>query len=229
MIPPGGNLTDDWCLGECLCPDESSPFPANKTLPVETRLTSALVGRPTGESGLVVEVRVFDPSMPRWECDQEPDLGDPVLGLVGTWRANPNSVAMVLEQASGFGGSDAPAIDVAGADGSVLMTFNEDGTGTLAYQEVTFFLNDSPIAELTINGEGSFNWGGDAPDLRISGITYAFAVTSLGPEPLVISSDDVPAVGVTTLEASLAGDQLALVNPEGTAGQVFFPVSWTRQ
>ena len=116
--------------------------------------------------------------------------------------------------------------------GDVVMELREDGTGTLTYTEVTAFINNGPLTDLTINGEGSFQFGVEAGLLTVSGNTFNVAVSSsalLG-ESLVITDRDIEggAGGTSTYEIGFDGDQLVLTGAEGTRGAVFFPILWTR-
>ena len=212
-----------YCVGDCGCPGFPPP-PADGELPVGlSDLTIALGG--TGSAAAEAVVEVID----RGECD-DPGPSDEEIagGLVGTWRANPESVALAFTQASGFG-PEAEALDIAGVTGDVLMTFNDDGTGTLAYDAVTLFFNDAPFPELTLNGAGSFGWTSTAGAVSITGTSYAISVGSsaLGGELTTITSDDIPAAGTTQLAVSFGGDQLS-IDATGSIGQVFFPILWNR-
>ncbi len=211
-----------YCVGECACPDEPPP-PTDGELPVGVSgLTIALSGTGSGPATAVVEV------VDKGECEDSEPSESVDGGLLGTWKANPDSVALAFTQASGFG-VGAEALDIAAVTGDVLMTFNDDGTGTLAYDDVVLFFNNAPFPELTLGGEGSFLWTSTAGAITIAGTTYAIGVTSsaLGGEVLTITSDDVPASGSTQLGVSLGGDQLS-VDADGSAGPVFFPILWNR-
>ena len=168
---------------------------------------------------------MFNPD--EYDCEN-PDLGDVDDSLLGIWRANPQSVALMFAEASGFG-DDATPIDVAGATGNVLMTFAEGGVGQLAYENVGVFLNREVVGELTFNGRGSFSWGVTDGQILIDGTTFEITVSSqaLG-APLTITSADVPAAGITELTASIAGDVMTISASEGSAGEVFFPILWNR-
>lgn len=225
MVVNGESVRDDWCLGDCTCPDGQPTFPTERVLDRSTTVTASLVGLPDSGSSALVEVNVFDPDT--YDCEN-PNLGGVDDSLLGTWRANPQSVAGMFAEASAFGASALP-IDVAGATGSVLMTFAEGGVGELEYQDVSVFLNDEALGELTFKGTGAFAWGVTDGQILIDGTTFAVQVSSdaIG-VPLVITDDDVPAAGVTKLTASVVGDDMTITASEGSAGDVFFPISWTR-
>ena len=212
-----------YCVGDCGCPGEPAPT-TDGELPIGvSELTIALSGTGAGEASALVQV------VDTGDCIEEPVPGEDVGGgLLGTWRANPDSVALAFTQASGFG-PQAEALDIAGVTGDLLMTFNDDGTGLLLYDGVTLFFNDAPFPELTLGGGGSFQWDSTPGAISIDGITYKIAVGSsaLGGELTTITSDDIPAVGTTRLEVSFGGDSLA-VAADGSAGPVFFPIFWNR-
>ena len=212
-----------YCVGDCGCPDEPPP-PSDGELPLGlSELTIALSG--TGSGSATARVEVVD----KGECiEPEPSDDGVDSGLLGTWRADPDSVAQAFTEASGFG-AGAGALDVAGVVGNVLMTFNEDGTGTLVYDRVTLLFRDAPFPELTLSGEGSFTWNSAAGAISISGTRYAISVGSsaLGGELTTITSDDIPAAGTTQLAVSFGGDQLS-IDATGSNGQVFFPILWNR-
>jgi len=225
VVANGDFSLTDWCLGDCACPDGRATFPPDRVLDESTSLTASLVGLPGAGSSALVEVVVFNPD--DYDCEN-PDLGEVDDSLLGVWRADPLSVAMMFAESSGFGDGATP-IDVAGATGNVLMTFAEGGVGQLAYQNVGVFLNREVIGELTFNGFGSFSWGVTDGQILIDGTTFEITVSSraLG-SPLTITSADVPQAGVTRLSASIAGDAMTISSSEGSAGEVFFPISWTR-
>ena len=227
-----GALDEDWCLGVCECPDGTPAYPESRTRPGDVELTASLVGRSTESTRLNVAVHRFDPETADCEEDEDPPAATtpPATGgsMIGTWRAQPNSIAFMFEQASVFG-PDAPALDVGAVTGDLLMTFEEGGTGTLAYQNVTLLLVDSPIADLTINGGGTFNWTLDGNRVVIDATDYVISVGSsaLG-EPLTIGSDDLPGGGTTALAGLQVGDELTITAATGSEGTVFFPISWRR-
>ncbi len=230
-----GSFSEEWCIGECLCPDGAPAFPPDRVQPAGFTISASIVGLPAEETTLGVKVARFDDEDPG-RCDEEPDpspepAGDgDISGLVGTWRADPNSVALAFERASSFGGS-AVGIEVIGADGDVLITFDEGGTGSLAYVGVTLYLADEIIGDLTLNGSGTFTWSISGSSVVISGTDYAISVTSsaLGGELLTLTDEDVPATGTTSLSGAVAGDTLTVTSADGSEGTVFFPISWQRQ
>ena len=228
-------FTDEWCLERCVCPDDTNAFPPERVLGSDVEFFASLVGQPADSSTLTVRIAPFDPeTSDRCEEDEdepEPDP-DPVTGsggLIGAWRASPDSVANMFEQASAFG-DGAVAIEVTGASGDVRLTFREDGTGNLVYDRVTLFLADEVLGDLTLNGSGTFSWTTAGGPLQIDGTQFRFSVSSsaLGGELLTISDADVPAAGTTVLSGAVAGNELTITAAQGSAGDVFFPVSWTR-
>lgn len=232
-IVMSGGLDEDWCLGVCECPDGTPAFPDDRTRPGDVELTASLVGRANGATTLNVSVHRFDPDTA--DCDDEEEEPPPPTtppategSMLGTWRAQPDAIAFMFERASVFG-PDSPALDVGAVTGDLLMTFAEGGTGTLDYQEVTLFLVDSPISDLTINGGGSFTWNIEGGRVVISGTEYVISVGSaaLG-EPLTIGSDDLPGGGTTALSGAQVGDELTITAATGSAGAVFFPMIWRR-
>lgn len=231
-IVMNGRLDDDWCLGVCECPDGTPAFPETRTRTGDVELTASLVGRSTESTTLGVAVHRFDPDTadceeptPTTVATTEPETGG---SMSGTWRAQPDSIAFMFEQASVFG-PEAPAIDVGAVTGDLLMTFDEGGTGTLEYRDVTLFLVDSPLSDLTINGGGTFDWTVEGGRTIISATEYVISVGSsaLG-EPLTIGSDDLPGGGTTALAGVQAGDELTITAATGSAGAVFFPIIWRR-
>lgn len=216
-----------FCVDDCVCPDGVKPIPSERTLATGGTVYATLGGM-LSTSSISLSQEVFNPD--DFDCEN-PDLGEPAAdGLVGTWRANPDSVASVFEQASAFG-DEATPFDVLGASGDVIMTFAEDGTGTLSYNDVTIFISDEILGDLTINGSGTFRWGGAGDGIRIDGTTFSYSIGSsaLGGEILTITDADVPQAGVTSLAATIADDELVVSDADGTAGEVFFPMLWVRQ
>ncbi len=135
----------------------------------------------------------------------------------------------MFEEASLFGGTE--GLDIAGANGDLLMTLGPDGTGTLQYNNVTLFFNDAVLMDLTINGGGTFAYGVDET-FRVSGLDYSLSVTSsaLGPDPLTIGSDDLPGgSGFSEFDYGFADRRLTLESLGGTSGEVFFPRVWIKQ
>ena len=231
-IVMNGRLDQDWCLGVCECPDGTPAYPESRTRPGDVELTASLVGRSTESTTLNVSVHRFDPETAECEEEEDPPAATtpPATGgsMIGTWRAQPDAIAFMFEQASVFG-PDAPALDVGAVTGDLLMTFEEGGTGTLAYQDVTLFLVDSPIADLTINGGGTFNWTSTGNRVIVDATDYVISVGSsaLG-DPLTIGSDDLPGGGTTVLAGLQAGDELTITAATGSEGTVFFPIYWRR-
>ncbi|MDW3215881.1 MAG: hypothetical protein R8G01_17925 [Ilumatobacteraceae bacterium] len=227
----GPNMPDR-ARGMCECPDGTPAFPETRTRPGDVELTASLVGRSTESTTLGVAVHRFDPDTadceeptPTTVATTEPETGG---NMSGTWRAQPDSIAFMFEQASVFG-PEAPAIDVGAVTGDLLMTFDEGGTGTLEYRDVTLFLVDSPLSDLAINGGGTFDWTVEGGRTIISATEYVISVGSsaLG-EPLTIGSDDLPGGGTTALAGVQAGDELTITAATGSAGAVFFPIIWRR-
>ncbi|MGB0112569.1 MAG: hypothetical protein WBP59_05070 [Ilumatobacteraceae bacterium] len=218
-----------YCVGECACPGEPSPV-TDGELPVgSSELTIALSGTGSGTAtALVHVVDVGDCDEPDGSDGSDGSDDDATGGLLGTWRADPEAIAQAFTQASGYGPEVEP-LEIAGVTGDVLMTFSDGGTGTLVYDNVRLFFVDAPIAELTLSGEGAFQWDSTAGAITITGTTYAISVTSsaLGGDPLTLTSDDVPAAGTTRLAVSLGGDDLS-VAAEGSIDRVFFPTLWRR-
>jgi hypothetical protein len=230
-IVMNGSLDEDWCLGVCECPDGTPAFPDDRTRPGDVELTASLVGRSNGATTLGVSVHRFDPDTA--DCAEEeppPPTTPPATegSMLGAWRAQPDAIAFMFERASVFG-ADATALDVGAVTGDLLMTFEAGGTGTLDYQQVTLFLVDSPISDLTINGGGSFTWSIEGGRVIISSTEYEISVGSaaLG-EPLTIGSDDLPGGGTTALSGAQVGDELTITATTGSEGAVFFPMIWRR-
>ncbi len=207
-----------YCYGEsCACPDGSSVFSDLIVLPrTVTTLTVALTGSATAGASVVVDAVDVDD-----ECDDAPTpppLASGAFNGNGTWRATNPALARLFADASAYGFGAVP-LDIAAVTGDVVMELRQDGTGTLTYTNVTAFINDSPLADLTLNGEGSFQFGVEAGLLTVSGNTFSVAVTSsamLG-ESLVITDRDIEggAGGTTTYEIGFDGDQLVLTGAEG--------------
>ncbi len=220
-----GNPVDlRYCAGRCTCPDGSRPV-FDASLPAGTsELNLALSG--SGAEGGGATVTVFET-----ECEPEPESADDAL--LGTWRASPEAVASAFVQASaldGGGGEPVEPLSIAGATGDVLMTFNEGGTGSLEYNDLTLFFNLAPLPDLTINGSGTFTWRGGG-DIVITGATYSFTAssTALGGESFTLSSADLPGGGSTALTVFEDGTSLTITAVEGSDGGVFFPQLWFRQ
>lgn len=235
-IALAGSYVEEWCLGSCECPEGGGPaFPADRTRAGGVELAASLVGGASDATTMRVRVERFDPDDPG-RCDEEDDdttmppsdVAGP--GLVGTWVANPESVAAMFEQASAFG-SEESGFEVIGASGPVIMTFAEGGSGSLTYDSVTLFLADEIIGDLTIAGTGTFNWSTTGGALVITGTEFAYSVGSsaLGGELLTITDEDVPTSGTTTLSGAVDVNVLTITSADGSAGRVFFPTSWIRQ
>jgi hypothetical protein len=238
IVLTGGTFLEEWCIGRCECPDGSAAFPSDRIRADSFDIAASLVGGARDATTLRVRTGRFDPDDSE-RCDEEeaedagdssPPPGGTTDGLVGTWRANPDAVASVFEQASGFGGADS-GFEVIGADGDVLMTFADDRTGTLDYDNVTLFLADQIIGDLTIAGTGAFSWDIVGGSIVISGTTFAYSVTSsaIGGELLTITDADVPTSGTTSLSGGVTGGVLTIASADGSAGRVFFPNTWIRQ
>ncbi len=227
VVVNGDFALTDWCLGDCTCPDDRPAFPAERVLSEPYNVTASLVGLAGSGSSALAELVVFNAD--EYDCEN-PDLGEPNGALLGVWRASPESVARMFALASAFG-ADAEAIDVEITSGEVLMTFAEDGTGSLAYNNVGIFMNDAVIGQMTVDGSGTFSWGTVDGQILIADTTFALSMSApaLGPEPLTITSDDVPQAGVTRLAVSIAGPTLIVNESEGSAGEVFFPMVWVRR
>ena len=221
-----------FCYGEaCVCPDGTTPFSDLLALPRSvTALTVALTGRATEGASASVDVADVDDF-----CDDEPvDTTPPGSGEFtgnGTWRATGPALTAMFTEASGFG-FGAEALSIAGVTGEVLMEFRDDGTGTLTYRRVTALINDGPLQDLTIDGNGQFQFGVEAGVLTVSGNTFTVSASSsaLG-DPLVITDRDIEggAGGTSTYTVGFDGEQLVLTSADGARGAVFFPTTWTRE
>ncbi len=225
--------TTTFCIGDaCLCPDESELDLEVTRLPGDaTSLDVALTGSASDGAGTTMEFVVLDENCE--EEESEPvDLGDADPGdVVGTYRAQGESIAQMFREASLFGVGSEEGLDIAGASGDLLMTLRPDGTGRLDYNGVQVVFTSGPLPEITINGGGEFDYG-VAGTLRISGTDYTLSVTAsvLGDEPLTIGSDDLPGgTGFSEFSYEFADSRLLLTSLGGTAGEVFFPLVWTKQ
>lgn len=223
--------TTTFCIGDgCVCPDGSEPELELTRLPDDaTSVDVALTGGAVDGAGTTMELAVLDEDCE--ETDPEPlDLGSGTGNVAGTYRAQPEAVAQMFREASVFGVGEGEGLDIAGSTGDVLLTFRPDGTGRIDYQEVELFFNDGPLTSLTLNGGGEFNYGIDRT-LRITGTDYAFSVSTptLGPDPLTLTSADLPSGGVSEFSYSFAAPTLLLDSLGGTSGEVFFPLVWVKQ
>jgi len=221
--------TSQWCVaGPCECSDGASPVPGLQFAPTGSTSRTVALTSSFAMTSNVARVELTDVAE---LCDEEgeaPDVGAPGGGFVGRWKANPNAIEAMFEQASGFGVGDGEGLDVAGVRGDLLMEFLEDGTGTLTYDRVTLFINNAVLGDLTVNGSGTFAWGIVGDTVRISGNTYEISVSSEAfGDFATFTEADTPGGGLTELTGAIAGDMLT-ISAEGTVGEVFFPNSWTR-
>ncbi|MEL6891044.1 MAG: hypothetical protein AAFP84_05585, partial [Actinomycetota bacterium] len=239
-LPLTGSFVEEWCIGSCVCPDGTPAVPADRVEAGDFMIWASLLGGAADSSTLRVRVDEFDPDDPdacedeeEEEPEPEPEPAGDATGLIGTWRAQPDAIAAMFEEASVFG-DDSNPIDVAGATGDLLLTFEEGGTGSMVWSDVTLFLNDEAIGDLTISGGGDFGWGPGAEGINITGWSFSLSVTSsifveAGIEPLTITDADVPSGGQTTLVVALADSRLVVRGVDGSAGRVFFPDLWVKQ
>jgi hypothetical protein len=217
--------------GTCACPDGTVPLPSIGFAPLgATSLTAAVTGPGNGASFVTITPRDIDEF-----CDDEPIPPPPLASGAfsgnGTWRATNPSLTTMFTDASALGFGAAP-LDIAGVSGDVVMELREDGTGTLTYTDVTAFINDGPLPDLTINGTGDFEFGVAAGELTVSGSTFTVSASSsaLFGETIVITDGDLEggAGGTSTYTVGFDGNQMVLTSAEGARGAVFFPVVWTR-
>jgi len=221
----------DICIISCVCPATGEPRPTDVTIDVaDPTLFAALAGRSAGPSTLAVEVVGAEEAIEE-ECEErEPEAGDDGAGLLGTWRANPESIAAMYEQASAFG-DDAIPLEVSAASGDLTLTFLTGGKGELIYDRVTLSIEDAASQEIRLDGSGTFQWAPGAGGIEITGTTFAISVSSsaLGDNFITLTDADVPGGGTTTLRVFPEDNRLTITSVEGSAGRVFFPVSWIRQ
>lgn len=236
-LPLSGAFVEEWCIGSCLCPDGTTAVPADRVEAGDFVMWASLVGGGTDSSTLRVRVDEFDPDDPdaceEEEEETEPEPSSDGVGLIGTWRAQPDAIATMFEEASVFGDGSNP-IDVAGVTGDLILTFEEGGSGSMVWDNVTMFLNDETIGDITISGSGTFGWGPGAEGVAVTGWSFALSATTAifaeaGIEPLTITDADVPGGGGGTLTITVNGSTLVVTSADGTAGRVFFPPVWTRQ
>lgn len=227
------SIERQWCLdGPCVCPDESEPLPGLDDAPGASReLWVALTGATAGISGASLSLDDVDDL-----CEETPattvDVGAPDGSLAGQWRADPESIAQMFREASAFGGGDGAALDIAGANGDLLMDLRSDGTGSLTYNNVSLFLNDAVLGDMTLNGQGTFSWGISDGLMAISNSDFNIGVTSTAMgELLALTDEDVggPAGSTELVVSYTGGNDLNLLYPEGSLGTVFFPRHWFKQ
>ncbi len=224
-------ITTEWCLsGSCECPDGVVPIPGLRFVPAGSMSRTVALTTSFASPSNFASASISDIAD---RCDEEasgpPDVGTPGGGFTGLWRANPNAIETMFEQASAFGAGSGQGLDVAGVTGDLLMEFRDDGTGRLTYAGVTLFINDAGFGDLTLNGSGSFVWGIVDETVRISGTDYEIGVSSSALGDLVtITDEDLPAGGLTVLSGAVAGDMMTISAADGSAGEVFFPILWTR-
>jgi hypothetical protein len=220
-----------YCLGDCgACPTIGPDGVGTPLPPSGATLVLALAGTGGGPGGFAVSVV---------DCDEEEPPGDPGIpgtGFVGRWRANPDSVRQMFLEASALddGSGDEPvvALDIAGVAGDVFLDLFENGTGQLTY-DTTLFLNDAVLVDLTLTGGGSFTWDVESSAMTITNTDFEISggSSAIGDNILTITDEDVGSPGgTTTLTVGFAGgNELTLINANGSRGEVFFPRLWIRQ
>ncbi len=208
--------------GSCACPDGTVPLPSISFVPLgETSLTVGVTGPAAGNSFVTVTPRNIEEFCDDDPLPTPPPLSSGAFSGNGTWRASNPSLAAMFTDASAIGFGAVP-LDIAGVTGDVVMELRPDGTGTLTYTDVTAFINNGPMTDLTINGTGDFAFGVAAGELTVSGNTFMVSVTSsalLG-ETLVITDADLEggAGGTSTYTVGFDGDQMVLTGSRGSNG-----------
>ena len=168
-------------------------------------------------------------------CDEPAEPSEPTGSGAfdgnGTWRATNPALKLMFTDASALGFGVEP-LSIAAVTGDVVMELGDDGTGTLTYTDVTAFIDDGPFPDLTINGVGQFRFGVEAGVFSVAGNTFEVSASSsaLFGEVLTITESDIEggSGGVSSFTVGFNGDQLVLAGAEGSRGEVFFPLLWTR-
>jgi|GEM_PF-3008460 len=221
----------DICVISCVCPLTGEPRPADATIDVaDPTLFAALAGRSAGPSTLAVEVVGVADSIEQDCAEPEPAPTVDGAGLLGTWRANPESVAAMFAQASAVGDDDLD-IEMTAAGGAVTMTFLEGGRGEFVYDGLRLSIEGPAAQQIRLDGSGKFQWGRSAEGIEIAEITFSISSSSsaFGDNVLTLTDKDVPDSESATLGVIAKDDRLTITSVQGSAGQVFFPVMWTRQ
>jgi len=225
----------EYCYGGlCECPDGTVPLPDILYVPFGSQFFDVAL---TGAANAAASITMFAQDIQEF-CDEPTEstlpsepTGQGAFDGNGTWRATNPALESMFTDASAFG-FDAEPLSIAAVTGDVVMELRDDGTGKLIYTDVTAFINDGPLPDLTINGGGSFQFGVEAGVLTIVGSTFEVSASSsvLGGEALTITDSDIEGGtgGVSSFTAGFVGDQLVLAGAEGSNGKVFFPLLWTR-
>ncbi len=222
-----------YCYGElCECPDGTSPLPDILYVPFGSQYLDVAL---TGAANASAMVTMFVQDIANF-CDEPAEPSEPTGSGAfdgnGTWRATNPALKLMFENASALGFGVEP-LSIAAVTGDVVMELGGDGTGTLTYTDVTAVINNNPFPDLTINGSGQFQFGVEAGVFSVVGNTFEVSASSsaLFGEVLTITESDIEggSGGVSSFTVGFgAGDQLVLTGAEGSRGELFFPLLWTR-
>lgn len=230
-----------WCVGEpCVCPDGSEAAPgAEPAPPGATDLVVAVSGQSSAPADVRVSARSLD-DLCEPECDPPAGFAKAVvrsapvcepgessdIGLVGEWRATAGAREVLFDATFRDTGVDPQFLA-----GDAFITFREDRSGTLLYDDMTYNLPSDGLGDLIVqfNGGGEFAWTADGTNLTVDFSSFEIVpLIYLGDQqfPFGSFSDaDFPTPG-GTLTYVVGADLLSTLHDQG--GAVAFPSAWTR-
>lgn len=225
--------TRSFCIGECTCPDGSSLAEDATLLPGGAQtLAVGLIGGPATGSAVSVSMSTIE-----GDCPNLDDGGSPfnASAFVGVWQAEGESVIDMFNNAFAYESPDGvPPLTVVGVNGEIIMTLDENGEGTISYNDLKLILDETaPFPSLRLNGLGEFEWrlqafeivfGGD-PNFNITATADVLGETVEFP---INNTEISTSGGESRFVFTMRESRLILSFIDASVGRVFFPHIWIR-
>jgi hypothetical protein len=220
------SLELSWCVGEdCVCEDGSSPAPDALVAPIASGahpiLHAAMFGGVDGAE-LELSVQSLEDA-----CDEEeeptPEAGPLDSCLFGIWNPDPQQFQdLILRFYSRF-----PQLAGLSLEGTIDLTFNDDGTFSHTYSGVEGAAVVDGVSYTATWSGGTFGtWEASGGVMSLTFTGSDIRVT-LAPIPIAVPSPGIP---TTTVEATYdCGATTLAVDPPPTPGNLWpLPEDWTK-
>ncbi len=214
------DVNRSWCVADsCACPDGSTATGYDDVPPGRGDIHVAATGPPGGEAR--VEITVTD------ICADDAERGEESGILVGTWIATNPAVTTLFEGL--FAGTEATFDGLAyKGEGQVVLTFRDDGTANLTYDDVGLIAPGEFPVEMVVDGGGDLRYRVEGDVIRFEGQSLDIGISVFG-QALDLTGADVtlgaPSEAIWSTEIS-GGTELLL---SSTSASTLIPRNWTKQ